>query len=112
MAKFSTHILNSVNGTHASNITIIIYKTDSTNNKVLLLKDKTDNAGRFIKEFILNQEDCKSIYEMTIGTEEYFGGKNKIVQEINVKFKMEDPEKEYHIPIIISPNGYSIWWSD
>jgi len=36
----------------------------------------------------------------------------KIVSEITVKFKMLDPNKKYHIPIIISPNGYSIWWSD
>jgi 5-hydroxyisourate hydrolase len=33
------------------------------------------------------------------------------VSEIIVKFKMEDPKKKYHLPIIISPNGYSIWWS-
>ena len=37
--------------------------------------------------------------------------KKKVVSEIIIKFKMEDPKKKYHLPIIISPNGYSIWWS-
>ena len=22
-----------------------------------------------------------------------------------------DPKKKYHIPVIIAPNGYSVWWS-
>ena len=41
----------------------------------------------------------------------YFSKKN-IVSEVTVKFKMEDPVKKYHLPLIISPNGYSIWWSE
>ena len=69
MATLSSHLLNSVNGTHASNVDIIIYQIKSN-------------------------------------------GEKKIVSEITVKFKMLDPNKKYHIPIIISPNGYSIWWSD
>ena len=38
--------------------------------------------------------------------------KDRIVSEIVVRFNMEDSTKKYHIPIIISPNGYSIWWSE
>ena len=34
-----------------------------------------------------------------------------IVSEIIVRFRMEDDNKKYHIPIIIAPNSYSIWWS-
>ena len=47
---------------------------------------------------------------MVCKTGDYFLEKN-IVTEITIKFKMEDPKKKYHLPIIISPNGYSIWWS-
>ena len=35
----------------------------------------------------------------------------KIVNEILVKFKMLKNNKKYHIPIIVSPNSYSVWWS-
>jgi 5-hydroxyisourate hydrolase len=47
---------------------------------------------------------------MVCKTSDYFSEK-KIVSEIVIKFKMEDPKKKYHLPIILSPNGYSIWWS-
>ena len=111
MATLSSHLLNSVNGTHANNVDVIIYQIKSNGEKKVFYETKTDSGGRLLKEFKLNDEDCKSEYEMICKTGNYFSEK-KIVSEISVKFKMPDPNKKYHIPIIISPNGYSIWWSD
>ena len=50
MAIFSTHLLNSIDGTHASDVEIVIYKVNN-NNKVVFLEDKTDSSGRMLKEF-------------------------------------------------------------
>ena len=111
MATLSSHLLNSVNGTHASNVDIIIYQIKSNGEKKIFCKTKTDDGGRVLKEFNLSDDDCKSEYEMICKTGDYFSEK-KIVSEIIIKFKMADPDKKYHIPIIVSPNGYSIWWSD
>ena len=111
MATLSSHLLNSVNGTHASNVDIIIYQIKSNGEKKVFYETKTDAGGRLLKEFNLNDEDCKSDYEMVCKTGDYFS-QEKVVSEITIKFKMKDPKKKYHIPIIISPNGYSTWWSD
>ena len=53
MAIFSTHLLNSIDGTHASDVEIVIYKVNN-NNKVVFIEDKTDSYGRMLKEFELN----------------------------------------------------------
>ena len=111
MAILSSHLLNSVNGTHANNVHIIIYQIKSNGEKKIFCETKTDNSGRISEEFKLNDEDCKSEYEMICKTGDYFS-KDKIISEITIKFKMPDPNKKYHIPIMISPNSYSIWWSD
>ena len=111
MATLSSHFLNSVNGTHANDVDVIIYQIKSNGERKIFCETKTDSGGRILKEFELSNEDCKSDYEMVCKTGDYFSEK-KIVSEINIKFKMTDPNKKYHIPIIISPNGYSIWWSD
>ncbi len=111
MTILSTHLLNSVNGKHANNVSIIIYQIKSNGNKEIFFESKTDDGGRLVKEFNLSDEDCKSEYEMICKTGDYFTEK-KIVSEIIIKFKMPDPNKKYHIPIIISPNSYTAWWSD
>ena len=110
MAIFSTHLLNSIDGTHASDVEIIIYKLNN-DNKVVFLEDKTDSSGRMLKELELTKEDCESDYEMIINSGKFFKNTSEIINSISVKFKMKDSEKKYHIPLIISPNGYSIWWS-
>ena len=110
MATLSSHLLNSVNGTHASGVKVIINQINSSGEKVIFFESETDNGGRILKNFDLSTNDCNCDYEMVCKTADYFSEK-KIVSEIIIKFRMEDPKKKYHLPIIISPNGYSIWWS-
>ena len=111
MATFSSHLLDATNGSHAVNIDVIIYQISESGEKKVFFETKTDSGGRLLKEFKLDDEDCKSEYEMVCKTGDYFSEK-KIISEVVVKFKMPDPNKKYHIPIIISPNSYTAWWSD
>ena len=110
MATFSSHLLNSTDGTHAGGVKVIIYKINTNGDKKKYFESETDDGGRILKEFNLTEEDCLCDYEMLCKTGNYFS-EERIVSEIVVKFKMSDPNKKYHLPIIISPNGYSIWWS-
>ena len=110
MATLSSHLLNSVNGTHANNVDIIIYQIKSSGEKKVFFETKSDEGGRILQEFELSEDDCKCDYEMVCKTGNYFSEK-KIVSEINIKFKMEDQNKKYHVPIIISKNSYTVWWS-
>ena len=109
MTTFSSHLLNSVNGTHANGVKVTINQINSSGVKKIFLETETDEGGRILKDFELSKDDCTCDYEMVCKTADYFSEK-KIVSEIIVKFKMEDPKRKYHLPIIISPNGYSIWW--
>ena len=110
MATLSSHLLNSVDGTHASGVKVIIHQINSSGDKVIFFETETDDGGRILKDFELSNDDCNCDYEMIYKTADYFSEK-KIVSEITIKFRMDDPKKKYHLPIIISPNGYSIWWS-
>ena len=46
MAILSSHLLNSVDGTHASGVEIIIYQINSSSDKRILFETKTDEGGR------------------------------------------------------------------
>ena len=110
MATISSHLLNSVDGTHANGVKVTIYQINSFGEKKIFFETETDEGGRILKDFELSNDDCNCDYEMIYKTADYFSEK-KIVSEITIKFRMENPKKKYHLPIIISPNGYSIWWS-
>ena len=91
-------------------VDVIIYQINENGEKKVFFETKSDEGGRILQEFELSKEDCKCEYEIVCKTGNYFSEK-KIVSEINIKFRMEDQNKKYHIPIIISKNSYTVWWS-
>ena len=92
MATISSHLLNSVDGTHANGVKVTIYQINSSGEKKIFFKTETDEGGRILKDFELSNNDCACEYEMVCKTADYFSEK-KVVSEIIVKFKMEDPKK-------------------
>ncbi|MDC0216182.1 hydroxyisourate hydrolase, partial [Candidatus Pelagibacter sp.] len=86
MTTFSSHLLNSVNGTHANGVKVIIYQINSSRVKKIFLETETDKEGRILKDFELSNDDCVCDYEMVCKTADYFSEK-KIVSEIIIKFR-------------------------
>ena len=35
----------------------------------------------------------------------------RIQKEVVIRFCMPDPEAAYHMPLVMAPNGYSVWLS-
>ena len=64
MAIFSSHLLNSVNGTHANGVKVIINQINSSGVKKIFLETETDQGGRILKDFELSKDDCACDYEM------------------------------------------------
>ena len=118
MAILSSHLLNSVNGKHAGKVKIKILIIDQNGKKDIFLETSTDIGGRMSEEFSLSEKDKSCEFEMVVASGEYFSSNSiealseKIISEIVIKFTMKDNNKKYHIPIIMSPNSYSVWWSE
>ena len=116
MATVSSHLLNAITGEHAGNVKITLSNLDS-NMSNLVLETNTDEGGR-LSENVEIELYRSYEFEMVISIENYFKKKNpdkwknRIISDIVIRFKMEDDNKKYHIPLIISPNGYSVWWSE
>ena len=82
----------------------------------ILFDTVTNEDGRINEEFILTSDDCLCNFEMIVKIGDYFSNyseknSNKIVSEIVIRINMKSNDKKYHIPLIISPNSYSTWWS-
>ena len=71
MATLSSHLLNSVDGTHASGVEIMIYQINSFGDKKIFFETKTDEGGRILKDFELSNDDCACDYEMVCKTSDY-----------------------------------------
>ena len=81
MATISSHLLNSVDGTHANGVKVTIYQINSSGEKKIFFETETDEGGRILKDFELSNNDCACEYEMVCKTADYFSEK-KLCQKL------------------------------
>ena len=110
MAIVSSHLLSSTDGSHASGVKVIINQIKKNGSKRKIFQSKTDKNGRIYKQFSITKKDSSFKYEIIFNLQNYYKKKTNVT-EIVIKFNMKNPKKKYHIPVIIAPNGYSVWWS-
>ena len=114
MALLSSHFLNGTAGTHAGNVPVSLWRIGEGMGRHLVFKSQSEPAGRFAEEVAV---DSDAHYEMVVASGAYFRGRAprqdslQICEEIVIRFRMPDPDRRYQIPIIMSPNSYSCWWS-
>ena len=112
MATITSHTLNSVDGTHAGGIAVTLTHRDTGNT---LFSTHMDSTGRLQEKVSHAELNPDHRYELTFYPAPYWADQEledtHCIDEIVLRFKMPDPDARYHMPIIISPNGYSTWAS-
>lgn len=118
MATLSSHTLNSVDGSHAAGISIIVCELVPGDKNREILNTQTDAGGRMIAEIPAGLLNTDAVYEMVLNTGDYFTILNQAmsdrqtVDQIVFRFSMPDPNGKYHIPFMLSPHNYSVWWAN
>ena len=110
MAIVSSHLLSLTDGSHASGVKVIINQIRKNGSRKMIFQSKTDRNGRISKQFSITKKDASLKYEIIFNLQNYYKKKTNVT-DIVIKFNMKNPKKKYHIPVIIAPNGYSVWWS-
>jgi len=108
--QLSSHILDITSGKPATGVKITLSKKDKKDNWVIVDEKNTDINGR-IKDFLRQDgKDNSGVYKLTFHTSPYFKsvGQKSFYPFIEVVFELADNE-HYHVPITLSPFGYSTY---
>lgn len=114
MAVLTSHVLSGLDGSHATDVTMSLLRDSSRYDEQEIFIINTDKDGRVRQEFEAIQNEK---YELIVDSSSYFErfhglrSEQQIIPEIVIRFIARDPNGKYHIPIILSPNSYSCWWS-
>ena len=112
MATISSHTLNSVDGSHAGGVAVTLINIDTG---TTLFTTHMDDAGRLQKQVSSDDLNPDHRYELSFYPARYWADQGieaaHCIDEIVLRFKMPDPDARYHMPVILSPNGYSTWAS-
>lgn len=112
MTKLTTHVLDLVSGNPASGLRLDLYRIGESGDETLLCQNVTNEDGR-IDEPLLTGKDLKSgTYRIDFHAGDYLreqARSSDFLDVIPVRFKISDPKRHYHVPLLLSSFGYSTY---
>lgn len=110
-APITTHVLDLVEGRAAAKIPVLLEGLDSKGKWKQLGHSYTDSDGR-VEDLLPEGARAQSgTYRLTFDTQIYFAkrGTECFYPSITVVFRLADPERHYHVPLLLSTYGYSTY---
>jgi 5-hydroxyisourate hydrolase len=105
-ARISTHILDTVRGEPARDVYVRLERRDS-GGWSLLAQGRTDGDGR-LREWVPLHGWQAGGYRLVFFVAPYFGGE-VFFPEITVAFQIHEPDRHHHVPLLLSPYGYTTY---
>lgn len=110
----TTHVLDTARGVPAAGIPIWLYRVSGNSHKKLV-EMVTNSDGRTDAPILPANKFKPGHYELIFFTGGYLekqglaSGEVKFLDQIPIRFGIDDPESHYHVPLLISPYGYSTY---
>jgi len=110
MARISTHVLDTSRGEPARGVAIDLHFCAK-----LVKTAVTNMDGRTDQPLVSADRLETGVYELTFHAGDYFRATGVAVtappflDEVVVRFGVADPNGNYHVPLLLSPYGYSTY---
>lgn len=105
----TTHVLDTATGVPAANVPMVLSRQNTSGSFDELERGSTNNDGR--GGFLKGGNWQPGIYRLHFNTEAYFKQQNTtgFYPYVEVVFRILDPNQHYHVPLLLSPYGYSTY---
>ncbi|WP_072221835.1 hydroxyisourate hydrolase [Campylobacter coli] len=111
--QLSTHILDINSGQPASNVKVELYNLDQNRQWVKISEKFTKKNGGIADFLPYEKTENRSfgVYKLKFYTKDYYISHkvDSFYPFIEVSFELLKDQKHYHIPITLSPFGYSTY---
>jgi 5-hydroxyisourate hydrolase len=114
MARLSTHVLDSSRGKPAQNLVIDLHFCSNGGRRHI--KTAATNADGRTGEPLLSDDRLEpGVYELTFHAGDYFRSAGTeltdppFLDEVVIRIGLADPAGNYHVPLLLSPYGYSTY---
>ena len=111
--RLTTHVLDTASGKPASNLRIDLYRIEGERTE-FLSSTRTNDDGRCDAPLLNGSTMATGTYELRFHAGEYLGtaderGTHPFLDVIPIRFGIADRSAHYHVPLLLSPYGYSTY---
>lgn len=107
----STHVLDTASGRPAAGVGVILEQQGAGGELQQVSRARTDADGR-VRELVPGAVDLAAgTYRLTFETGAYFESIDVqgFYPRVSVLFTVRDPTQHHHVPLLLSPYGYSTY---
>ena len=110
MSGITTHVLDTARGRPAAGVPVVL-EIESRGEWKALGRGITDADGRIRQLLPTGATLAAGTYRLTFDTQSYFAsqGIEGFYPQVSVVFIVRDPAQHYHVPLLLSPYGYSTY---
>ncbi len=114
MGRLTTHILDTANGCPAAGVTIDLCSVGEDDAVAVLNSVVTNSDGRVDGAMLEGDAFGVGVYELRFHVGAYFSdasnaGGPAFLDVVPVRFGVAAADEHYHVPLLISPFGYSTY---
>jgi len=112
MGRLTTHVLDTAHGRPGDGIRVDLYRIGTARERVT--SAVTNKDGRCDKPLLEGEGCAAGTYELVFHVGDYFAGRGvplpdpRFLDEVVIRFGIAADE-HYHVPLLISPYGYSTY---
>lgn len=113
MGKLTTHVLDTALGRPAAGLAISLRQAGKHGTPLASLVTNAD--GRAERPLLEGEAMVGGSYDLIFEAGAYFDAlgialpEPKFLDQVVIRFGIADPEAHYHVPLLISPFGYSTY---
>ena len=110
-SPITTHVLDTSRGRPAVGVRVRLETQNENGDWQELARGTTDQDGRVSDLLPAGQRLASGAYRLTFETGSYVRaqGLSSFYPYVSVAFEIIDPAQHYHVPLLLSPFGYSTY---
>ena len=111
MSAITTHVLDTARGCPANGVPVRLELESADESWKLIGEGTTDADGRATNLVRSGSVLHGGVYRLVFDVETYFEAQDieGFYREVSIVFIIRDPAQHYHVPLLLSPFGYSTY---
>lgn len=110
MSPITVHVLDTALGQAASGVFVQLARVESDTKLTHLASGHTNAEGRLL-DLLAPGSLRRGVYQLQFDTAEYFARTQRVgfYPSVCVTFEIRSEKEHYHVPLLLSPFGYSTY---
>lgn len=111
-AELTTHVLDTSREGPAAGVTVTLQRLDSAGDAETITEGTTNDDGRLDEPLLTDDGMEAGTYQLLFDVGDYYrqqSADSTFLETVPVRFVIVDADEPYHVPLLLSPGGYTTY---